>query len=180
MDKSLEIIAEGYTRPAFFNDRIIQEGLRAAGMNERDSRYYINSTCVEITPIAASNVQVATPYINLNKAFEYILNGGKAIYGADCRVKPEIEFNLADLAKIGPASLFAGISTQPAPVPDLQFSSAGAVNRLTWDDSAAGYRLQASDGLDGWINLGSVITGAGNFEDTANDLYRRFYRLFKP
>jgi formate C-acetyltransferase len=97
MDKSLEIISEGYTRPAFFNDRIIQEGLRAAGMGERDSRYYINSTCVEITPIAASNVQVATPYINLNKAFEYIFNGGKAIFGADCQVKPDVPFRLGEL-----------------------------------------------------------------------------------
>ncbi len=97
MDKSLAIIAEGYTRPAFFNDRIIQEGLRAAGLDARDSRYYINSTCVEITPIAASNVQVATPYINLNKAYEYIFNGGKAIFGDACRVKPEIQFQLSDL-----------------------------------------------------------------------------------
>lgn len=98
MDKSLEIISEGYTRPAFFNDRIIQEGLRAAGMDERDSRYYINSTCVEITPIAASNVQVATPYINLNKAYEYIFNGGKAICGAECRVRPEIPVEISELA----------------------------------------------------------------------------------
>lgn len=97
MDRSLAIISEGYTRPAFFNDRIIQEGLRAAGMTQRDSRYYINSTCVEITPIGASNVQVATPYINLNKAYEYIFNDGKAIFGAQCRVKPEIAFALSDL-----------------------------------------------------------------------------------
>ena len=97
MDKCLEIISEGYTRPAFFNDRVIQSGLRAAGMSERDSRYYIHSTCVEITPVGASNVQVATPYINLNKAYEYIFGGGKALYGAKCAVKPEIEFSLKDL-----------------------------------------------------------------------------------
>ncbi len=101
LDKSLEIIAQGYTRPAFFNDRVIQEGLRAAGMAARDSRYYINSTCVEITPVGASNVQVATPYINLNKAYEYIFNGGRAICGAECRVKPDIEIDLADLKTFG-------------------------------------------------------------------------------
>ena len=98
LDTCMEIIAQGYTRPAFFNDRVIQEGLRAAGMAERDSRYYIHSTCVEITPVAASNVQVATPYINLNKAYEYIFNGGKAIYGAECRVKPEVAVDLDALA----------------------------------------------------------------------------------
>ncbi|MGI6238950.1 MAG: pyruvate formate lyase family protein [Christensenellales bacterium] len=97
MDKSLEIIAQGYTRPAFFNDRVIREGLRAAGMDERDSRYYVHSTCVEITPIGSSNVQVATPYINLNKAYEYIFNDGRAISGAECRVKPDIAFDLGDL-----------------------------------------------------------------------------------
>ena len=90
MDKCLEILAEGYTRPAFFNDRVIQEGLRAAGMSEEDSRYYIHSTCVEITPVGASNVQVATPYINLNKAYEYIFGGGKKLFGAECTVKPEV------------------------------------------------------------------------------------------
>lgn len=68
-DLSLEIIAQGYTRPAFFNDRVIRAGLMAAGMSERDSRYYIHSTCVEITPVGCSNVQVATPYINLNTCF---------------------------------------------------------------------------------------------------------------
>ena len=97
MDRCLEIIAEGYTRPAFFNDRVIRAGLREAGMDERDSRYYIHSTCVEITPVGASNVQVATPYINLNKAYEYIFGGGKAIFGAKCAVKPEVAFELNDL-----------------------------------------------------------------------------------
>ena len=98
MDTCLEILSEGYTRPAFFNDRVIQEGLRAAGMREEDSRYYIHSTCVEITPIAASNIQVATPYINLNKAYEYIFGGGKAIYGAKCTVKPEVPVDLDALS----------------------------------------------------------------------------------
>ena len=97
MDTCLEILAQGYTRPAFFNDKVIQEGLRAAGMSEEDSRYYIHSTCVEITPVGASNVQVATPYINLNKAYEYIFGGGKKLYGAECTVKPEVEFDISQL-----------------------------------------------------------------------------------
>jgi len=97
MDNCIKILAQGYTRPAFFNDRVIQEGLREAGMSEEDSRYYIHSTCVEITPIGASNVQVATPYINLNKAYEYIFGGGKKLFGAECTVKPEIPVNLGEL-----------------------------------------------------------------------------------
>jgi len=81
MQKALKLLSEGYTRPAFFNDRVIREGLVAAGVSEEDSRYYIHSTCVEITPIAASNIQVATPYINLTKAFEYVLGEGAPLYG---------------------------------------------------------------------------------------------------
>ena len=97
MDRCLEILAQGYTRPAFFNDRVIQQGLRCAGMSEEDSRYYIHSTCVEITPVGASNVQVATPYINLNKAYEYIFGGGKKLFGAECTVKPEVNVDLDSL-----------------------------------------------------------------------------------
>lgn len=97
MDTCLEILAQGYTRPAFFNDRVIQEGLRCAGMSEEDSRYYIHSTCVEITPVGSSNVQVATPYINLNKAYEYIFGGGKKIFGAECTVKPEVNVDFGAL-----------------------------------------------------------------------------------
>ena len=63
----LEIISKGYTRPSIFNDDIAIKGLREAGMREEDANYYIHSTCVELTPIATSNVMVATPYINLNK-----------------------------------------------------------------------------------------------------------------
>ena len=69
----MEIIGQGYTRPAIFNDRVVQRGLRNAGVSEEDARDYIHSTCVEITPIAAANILVATPYVNLCKAFEYIL-----------------------------------------------------------------------------------------------------------
>ena len=82
MQKALLLLSQGYTRPAFFNDRVIRAGLREAGVSEEDSRYYIHSTCVEITPIAGSNIQVATPYINLTKAFEYILGEGKPLYDA--------------------------------------------------------------------------------------------------
>ena len=35
------------------------------GIPEKDARMYIHSTCVEITPIASSNVWVASPYTNM-------------------------------------------------------------------------------------------------------------------
>ena len=88
--RCVELVGMGLTRPSIFNDRIVSEGLRKAGVSEEDSRRYCHSTCVEITPIAASNILVATPYVNLCKAFEYILSERKRPYviGAVPRVTP--------------------------------------------------------------------------------------------
>lgn len=94
---SMEMIAKGYTRPAFFNDDLIIKGLKLAGVKEEDANYYIHSTCVEITPIAASQIQVALPYINLNKALEYILNGGEKIFGNDHKLHEPVTVQLDSL-----------------------------------------------------------------------------------
>ena len=44
---------------------MITEGLKRLGLPPEEACSYIHSTCVEITPIAASNVWVASPYMNL-------------------------------------------------------------------------------------------------------------------
>ena len=68
-DKYLEtactILSHGRSHPAIFNDDTIAEGLQKYGVPKKDSHNYIHSTCVEITPVAASNVWVASPYHNL-------------------------------------------------------------------------------------------------------------------
>ena len=93
----LEIIAKGYTRPSFFNDDIAIKGLREAGVSEEDANYYIHSTCVELTPIATSNIMVATPYINLNKGLEYIFGGGQKIFGNDFMRERVQSYDLSSL-----------------------------------------------------------------------------------
>lgn len=65
LQRACEILAQGCSHPAIFNDDIISQGLREYGVPEKDCHRYIHSTCVEITPEAASNVWVASPYINL-------------------------------------------------------------------------------------------------------------------
>ena len=60
-----EILGEGHSHPAIFNDAVISAGLRRHGLSVAESYNYIHSTCVEITPIASSNVWVASPYMNL-------------------------------------------------------------------------------------------------------------------
>ncbi len=60
-----ELIAAGYATPAFFNDPVIRRGLERLGLPAADACNYINSTCVEITPVGRSNVWVASPYFSL-------------------------------------------------------------------------------------------------------------------
>ncbi|MHB9032251.1 MAG: pyruvate formate lyase family protein [Anaerolineae bacterium] len=60
-----ELMAEGLTHPAVFNDEVISKGMRQAGLPPSEACLFQHSTCVEITPIASSNVYVASPYVNL-------------------------------------------------------------------------------------------------------------------
>lgn len=92
LELCLEIVGKGYTKPPLFNDDIIIKGLKEAGVDEKDANYYIHSTCVEITTVGNSNIRVATPYLNINKSFEYLLNDGKEIYAGD-REPGELETN---------------------------------------------------------------------------------------
>jgi pyruvate-formate lyase len=59
---AIELISQGYSNPAFFNDQTIQKGLQKYGVPAVESWNYCNSTCVEITPVGSSNVWVASPY----------------------------------------------------------------------------------------------------------------------
>lgn len=65
LEKACEILSHGRSHPAIFGDDTIAKGLMSYGIPERDAHNYIHSTCVEITPVAASNVWVASPYNNM-------------------------------------------------------------------------------------------------------------------
>jgi len=65
LEKACELLAQGCSHPAIFNDDIITAGLMSYGVPEKEAHNYIHSTCVEITPVGASNVWVASPYTNL-------------------------------------------------------------------------------------------------------------------
>jgi len=60
-----ELMSQGYATPAFFGDATIQRGLKALHVPPDEACNYINSTCVEITPVGGSNVWVASPYFSL-------------------------------------------------------------------------------------------------------------------
>jgi len=105
---AVEILGEGYTRPAIFNDAVIQKGLRDAGVSKEDARRYNHSTCVEITPNGAANILVATPYVNLCKAFEYIL------------YEKEKPYTIGVLKRVGPG--WGGAEKTPFLAHDVDFS----------------------------------------------------------
>ena len=69
LSKACEILSHGRSHPAIFNDDVISKGLVRYGVPEKDSHGYIHSTCVEITPLASSNVWVASPYTNMPQLF---------------------------------------------------------------------------------------------------------------
>lgn len=60
-----EVLAEGHSHPALFNDEVITDGLKYYGLPADEACRYIHSTCVEITPCDSSAVWVATPYTNM-------------------------------------------------------------------------------------------------------------------
>ena len=65
VEKACEILSRGCSHPAIFGDDTITKGLIDYGVDVSEARNYIHSTCVEITPVGASNVWVASPYTNM-------------------------------------------------------------------------------------------------------------------
>ena len=106
--KACEILSHGRSHPAIFGDDTITEGLRVWGVSEEDSHDYIHSTCVEITPVAASNVWVATPYTNMaqilldcmNSEYESFSDLVAAVYeNLDAKIKYNFEAAVLDRKK---------------------------------------------------------------------------------
>ncbi len=96
-----EVLSHGRSHPAIFGDDVIAEGLEHYGMPKSDVREYIHSTCVEITPIGASNAWVASPYNNMAQMLLDVIKDDydsyEDLYGALCsalaaRIKENRDF----------------------------------------------------------------------------------------
>lgn len=83
LDKAAALLLSGRTKPSLFGDRTIIAGLKARGVPYEDAIGYVQSTCVEITLSGMSNILVASPYINLMKPLEFLLNDGKQMLGEE-------------------------------------------------------------------------------------------------
>ncbi len=75
--KGLALNGQGLSSPAYYNDNVITQGLELAGLQKPDASQYINSTCVEISPIGCSNVQVAVVHLFPAKTLNMMLFGGE-------------------------------------------------------------------------------------------------------
>jgi len=73
-DFACRMISTGIGDPAFFNDEVISSGLQDYGVAEADSYNYMNSTCVEIKVVGASNMWVTAPYFNCPKALLEVMD----------------------------------------------------------------------------------------------------------
>ena len=73
------MLRTGIGDPAFFNDELIQSGLRDHGVSAADVHDYMNSTCVEIKPVGTAHVWVTAPYFNcaqlLLTAMDRVIDG---------------------------------------------------------------------------------------------------------
>ena len=65
LDYAIELIGQGYTHPALFNDEAITNSFISVGMKPEHARQYINSTCVENTPCGCSGCWGTSPYHSL-------------------------------------------------------------------------------------------------------------------
>lgn len=74
-DFACRMLATGIGDPAFFNDEVIAAGLRDHGVSAQDSHNYMNSTCVEIKVVGASNMWVTAPYFNCPQALLDVIDG---------------------------------------------------------------------------------------------------------
>lgn len=83
---SCQLLGQGLSHPALFNDETITNGLLSYGLPIEQACLYVLSTCVEITPIASSAVWVASPYINLAQALLDVL-GVPALGSGEAPVK---------------------------------------------------------------------------------------------
>ena len=64
LELAIDMLANGYSHPAIFNDDAITRGLMDLGLPEPDARPYVHSSCVEITPCGQSGCWVFSPVIN--------------------------------------------------------------------------------------------------------------------
>ena len=63
------LLSKGYTQPQIWNTDAVVESMTNNGFALEDARLFTLSTCVEVTPIGCSGINVTSPMINVLKIF---------------------------------------------------------------------------------------------------------------
>lgn len=66
------MVTSGYGHPAFFNDRVITQGLIDLGVRPEHARWHLHCTCTEMTTCGSSGIWVVADYINFGRALEWL------------------------------------------------------------------------------------------------------------
>lgn len=64
LELAVDLLAQGCSHPAIFNDDAITQGLTDLGLPAPEARHYVHSSCVEITPCGQSGCWVFSPVVN--------------------------------------------------------------------------------------------------------------------
>ncbi|WP_202319769.1 formate C-acetyltransferase/glycerol dehydratase family glycyl radical enzyme [Archaeoglobus neptunius] len=98
LNRLAESIASGCNALALFHDDVAVEALRLAGVSDEDAWNYTTVGCVEIAPFGNSFTSSDAALVNIAKALEYAMNGGKDMqFGYEFGLKTEKPETLEDL-----------------------------------------------------------------------------------
>jgi trans-4-hydroxy-L-proline dehydratase len=96
--KAARMVSDGYSHPAFFNDRVITEGLIRQGVKPQEAGWHLHCTCTEMTTCGCSGIWVVADYMNFGKVMENVLSGASAADTFD-RVKENVKCQLAKMVE---------------------------------------------------------------------------------
>jgi formate C-acetyltransferase len=65
--------------PQLFNDEVVIPSLCSSGVSEEDAAAWIHSVCTEVTAIGTTNAWIASPYFNMAKPLELVINNGRSL-----------------------------------------------------------------------------------------------------
>jgi len=159
----VDLISKGYTTPAFFGDETIQRGLRLYGVPPELAHNYINSTCVEITPVGASNVWVASPYFSTCQILLEEIDA-QAAAGAQA-ARTFDDFFDAYLARLSDKILVDGVVPQNGDR-ELRCRNGGKPLQSVFTHDCVGRGLDIDEGgaLYNWVECSFV--GLANLADS--------------
>ncbi len=169
-DLAVELIGGGLSTPAFFGDETIQRGLRRYGVPPGQACWYINSTCVEITPSGASNVWVASPYFSLCKLLTDEIEAQ-----ADGEAAPDFPEFLARYRKRLAEAIAAAAQEQNAWREARRLRGGKPLQSVfTRDAIERGRDLDNGGALYNWVECSFV--GLANLADSLHVLREEVYR----